>query len=157
MYFKVILDTKSGKLMKKYPSKVVENLGGKGKALVATKNLFIGVIVEKFEGPIIKYANVPKDSICYAICVGEKEGDDKWVDSKTNAIRANHSCNPNCMVDDDLNIITIKRIKKGEELTFGYNLLNDGEKASDFFWDDRWNFKCKCNSKNCQKEIDKYV
>ena len=143
--------------MKKYPSKVVENLFGKGKALVATKNLLIGVIVEKFEGPIIKYADVPKDMIHHAIDVGANKGDDKWVDSKTNAIFANHSCNPNCMVDDDLNIITIKRIKNGEELTFSYNLIYDGEKASDFFWDDRWNFKCKCNSKKCLKKIDKYV
>ena len=143
--------------MKKYPSKVVENLFGKGKALVATKNLLIGVIVEKFEGPIIKYADVRKDMICHAIYVGDKKGDDKWVDSKTSAIRANHSCNPNCMVDDDLNLITIKRIKKGEELKYSYNLLNDGEKASDFFWDDRWNFECKCSSKNCQKKIDRYV
>ena len=59
--------------------------------------------------------------------------------------------------NDDLKIITIKEVKKGEELTFGYNVLEDEEPGATFFWDKRWNFECKCGSKNCQKNIDKYV
>lgn len=143
--------------MEKYHSKVVESSNGKGLSLVATEDIPRGVIVEKFEGPIVKYAEVPKDMICHAIYVGEKIVDDQWVVSQTNAIRANHSCNPNCMIDDDLNIITIKPIKKDEELVYSYNLLYDEEEESDFVWDEKWNFECKCNSINCQKNIDRYV
>lgn len=143
--------------MEKYSSKVMESSNGKGKTLVATRDLPVGVIVERFEGPIVRYADVPKDMVCHAIYVGENICDDRWVVSQTNAIRANHSCNPNCMIDDDLNIITIKPIKKGEELVYSYNLLCEDEEKSDFVWDERWNFECKCNSINCQKKIDRYV
>lgn len=54
----------------------------------------------------------------------------------------NHSCNPNCEVENiggHLWIIAIKDIKKGEEISYnyGYDLENFGEHP------------CKCNSKNC--------
>jgi SET domain len=139
----------------KYPSKVVQCPKGQGKALVATKDLPIGTIVQKFEGEVMKYSDVPKEMICHAIDVGEKKGDDKWIVSYTDAICANHSCDPNCVIDDHLNIVTIWPLKKGDELTFSYNLLDPDQKAEDFFWDPRWNFDCKCGAKNCQKKIDK--
>lgn len=150
-------DYKWKKSVGRYPSRVVEDISHKGKELVATEDLPRGIIVEKFEGPVIKYAKVPKDMIRYAIFVGDKKEDDMWVVSKTNAIYANHSCNPNCRVDDSLNIVTLKPVKKGEELTYSYNSLCEGEKISDFVWDKRWNFVCKCGSKKCQKKIDRYV
>ncbi|MFA5931589.1 MAG: SET domain-containing protein [archaeon] len=140
--------------MAKYPSKVI-NISY-GKALVATKDLPIGTVVEAFHGEIITYAQVPLEMVCHVICVGEGN-EDKWVVSKTNAIYANHSCEPNCMVDDDLRIVTIKKVKKDEELTFTYNLVDEEEAGTDFFWDKRWDFECKCGSKNCQKNINKYV
>ncbi len=57
----------------------------------------------------------------------------KWI---------NHSCNPNCEVDiikGHIWIISIKDIKKGEELVYnyGYNMENYEEHP------------CKCGSKNC--------
>lgn len=141
--------------MTQYPSKVINN--HYGKALVATKDLLPGTIVQKFVGKTIPYSQVPLDMICNAICVGDKKNPDAWVVSYNNAICTNHSCEPNCEVDDELNIVTIKKVNKGEELTFLYNGLEEGEKPEDFFWDKRWDFECKCGSKNCQKNINKYI
>ena len=138
----------------KYPSKVIQI--SYGKALIATMDLPVGTIVQKFEGEEITYDKVPEDMVCHTICVGEGD-EDKWVVSKTDAICANHSCEPNCEVDDDLNIITIKPVKKEEELTFTYNLVDEKEKGTDFFWDKKWDFECKCKSKKCQGNINKYV
>lgn len=138
-----------------FKSKVIEN--EYGKALIATEDLSVGTVVEKFEGKIVRYQNVPEEEICYAICVGEA-GEDKWMIYKTNARYANHSCEPNCFVNDDLEIITIKEVKKGEELTYSYNTyIEEDEKPEDYFWDPRWNFECKCGSKNCQKIINGYI
>ena len=50
-----------------------------------------------------------------------------------------------------------QEVKKDEELTFTYNVLDEEEKGTNFYWDKRWNFECKCGSKKCQKNIDKYV
>jgi len=54
----------------------------------------------------------------------------------------NHSCDPNCETDilkGKIWIISIRNIKKGEELTYNYGY--------DF---DEWkDHRCKCGSKNC--------
>ncbi|PIN90698.1 SET domain-containing protein-lysine N-methyltransferase [Candidatus Pacearchaeota archaeon CG10_big_fil_rev_8_21_14_0_10_32_14] len=54
----------------------------------------------------------------------------------------NHSCNPNCKYKYDngkIWIISIRIIKKGEELTFDY----------DFDLEDYEHYPCLCGSKNC--------
>lgn len=58
----------------------------------------------------------------------------------------NHSCDPNCEVENiqgHLWIIAVKEIKKGEEITYnyGYDLEN---------YEDH---PCRCGSKNCKKFI----
>ena len=56
----------------------------------------------------------------------------------------NHSCNPNCEVDIIKNriwISSIKKIKKGEELSYDYGY--------EFDKDDYTDHACKCGSKNC--------
>ena len=54
----------------------------------------------------------------------------------------NHSCNPNCetdIIDDHIWIISIKDIKKGEELTYDYCFdLENFEK-----------YPCRCNTGKC--------
>ena len=58
----------------------------------------------------------------------------------------NHSCNPNAGIKNNKNIVAIKSIKKGEEITFDYAMNNI----------DNWKMKCKCNSKNCRGIISTY-
>jgi len=66
------------------------------------------------------------------------DGNVKWNPARY----INHSCDPNCEainIDGHIWIQAIKKIKKGEELTYnyGYNL------------DDYEDHPCKCGSKNC--------
>ncbi len=60
----------------------------------------------------------------------------------------NHSCNPNCYIDfENLNLIALKDIKKGDELSFNYN-------TSEYdLIDQGCSFECRCGSENCIKEI----
>ncbi|MBN43987.1 MAG: SET domain-containing protein-lysine N-methyltransferase [Rhodobiaceae bacterium] len=56
----------------------------------------------------------------------------------------NHSCRPNCEVDirkGKIWIKSIKKIKKGEELTYDYGY--------EFDPDDFMDHKCRCGEKNC--------
>lgn len=56
----------------------------------------------------------------------------------------NHSCNPNCEVDiknGKIWIVSRKKIKEGEELSYDYGY--------EFDRDDFKDHKCKCGSKNC--------
>ena len=65
-------------------------------------------------------------------------------DFKYNTARLiNHSCNPNCevdIIDNEIWISSIKRIKKGAELFYNYGYPFD----TDFV-----DHICKCGSRNC--------
>ncbi len=56
----------------------------------------------------------------------------------------NHSCDPNCevdIIDNKIWISSIKKIKKGDELTYDYGYSFDKDDFKDHI--------CKCGSKNC--------
>lgn len=64
----------------------------------------------------------------------------------------NHSCNPNCETytfDNSIFIYADRDIKRGEELTFNYNLglLSKRKKSSDL---SDIKYKCNCGSENCK-------
>jgi len=57
----------------------------------------------------------------------------------------NHSCDPNCGMEDSVTVVAMRDIKKGEELGFDYGTVNCGviEAESD-------NFPCHCGSSSCR-------
>lgn len=56
----------------------------------------------------------------------------------------NHKCDNNVGFDPKGNFITIKKIKKGEELFYDYGLSIS---------DPKYKMKCNCGSKNCRKVV----
>ena len=132
-----------------YPS-VVSNCSH-GKCLRAQSDLTPGTIVEILEGNVLRKEEIPESEIRYAIWINI----DTWMILKTNARYINHSCLPNCYINDDLQIITTKTVKKGEELTISYNLVLSNENPG--IWDEKWTFECRCGAENCQKLINKYI
>lgn len=138
-----------------YPSTVARN--SFGLCLVATADLEPESVVEKFAGPVVKYAEVPAEEVRYVLLIGN----DDWLISRTNARYVNHSCAPNCYITDALDVVTLRRVVRGEELTILYNGLTMEEYWSDrgreYFWDDLWSFQCQCGSDGCLGMIDRYV
>jgi hypothetical protein len=126
-----------------------------GKCLVATMDLPGGTAVEKFEGVVIKHEpglpGIPDDEIRYFLIVD----DETAIIPKTNARYINHACEPNCDFNDDMEVVTMRDVKEGEELVFSYNEMYKDDKPGT--WDHRWTFKCECGSRICQGMIDKYV
>ncbi len=138
-----------------YPSTVARN--SFGLCLVATEDLEAESVVEKFAGPAVKYAEVPAEEVRYVLLV---ENDD-WLIPRTNARDLNHSCDPNCYITDALDVVTLRRVVRGEELTILYNGLTMEEywrdRERNYFWDERWSFQCQCGSDRCLGMIDHYV
>jgi hypothetical protein len=56
----------------------------------------------------------------------------------------NHSCNPNCGVNSQLQIIALEDIKCGDELFFDY---------STSMLERYWTMKCECNTSLCRKIV----
>jgi hypothetical protein len=122
-----------------------------GNCLKARKKLLKGTIVQKFKGKILSWEKIPEDEICYVLQINNN----RWMIPKSDAKYINHSCNPNCIIDDNLQIITTRPVEMGEELTICYNTVYDGEDPG--IWDQRWTFKCQCGALDCQGIVDKYV
>ena len=112
---------------------------------------------KRSEQRIKKYLNSSKTGSVYIFELNKKYDIDGFV-SKNTAKFINHSCNPNCEVDilsDRIWISSIKRIKKGEELSYDYGYSFDKEDYKDHI--------CKCGDKKCigfiisSDEWDKYL
>jgi hypothetical protein len=136
-----------------YPVVVSQN--ERGTCLKSSINCQSGTIVARFEGDIVAYDNIPEEQIRYVLLVDK----DKWMIPCSDARYINHSCEPNCRINNKLEVVTTCHVACDSELTISYNNLSmydlfklDGT----LFWDDRWSFDCTCNSSQCQKRIDKY-
>lgn len=114
-----------------------------GKGLFALKDIKKDEVVADFSNGKIykvqKASDLPKDVADYAIQFGENE----WVDTQEEGRFLNHSCDPNCGVKGKFQIVAMRDIKEGEELTFDYEITEDSD----------WRMQCKCGSKLCRKVI----
>ena len=110
---------------------------------------YIGEKITKKEGDkrsaerIKKYLNKKNEGSVYIFELNKKydiDGNTKYNKAKF----INHSCNPNCEVDIVKNriwISSIKKIKKGDELSYDYGY--------EFDKDDYMDHICRCGSNNC--------
>lgn len=136
-----------------YPSYVDQN--HYGLCLRAEKDLEKGTIVgtadfEKTDKPYI--ADHPSPEHKYvAVADITKEGKPVWGKVRGKWAFCNHSCDPNCDISDNWEIITNRAVQKGQELTTSY----DGY-IPNFPWPETWNFVCLCNTPQCKKIINSY-
>jgi len=114
-----------------------------GKGLFASEDIKKGEVVADFsDGKIYdaeKCSDLPKKFADYAIQFEEH----KWIDTPSNGRYLNHSCEPNCGVRGEFQIVAMRNIKKGEKLTFDYEMTEDSD----------WKMECLCGSKLCRKII----
>mmetsp|Transcript_4976 Transcript_4976/g.7725 ORF Transcript_4976/g.7725 Transcript_4976/m.7725 type:complete len:149 (-) Transcript_4976:56-502(-) len=133
------------------PAEVVDI--GYGKGLIASRDCEPGEVVAVWHGRVVdKYEDVPEESIIYTLNFRTAEDPTyRWLIPHCDAMYVNHSCKPNCTIDDEQRIVTIRPVKKGEEFTTVYNCGDESD-----WWDQRWTFKCRCGAPNCQGDIDRY-
>ena len=128
-----------------------------GKGIIASKNIrkgtkiieYIGEKIPKKEGDrrsnerIKKFLKSNKTGSVYIFELNRNYDIDGFF--KYNKARyVNHSCDPNCEVDikdGEIWISSIKKIKKGDELSYDYGYAFDKDDYKDHV--------CKCGSKFC--------
>jgi hypothetical protein len=106
-----------------------------------------------FHGPVVALANVPENKIRYVVRFDR----DHYLVPESDAQFANHSCDPNCHINDQFAIETRRELHSGDEITISY----DHAAAADIatwgdFWDDRWTFPCACGAAQCVGEVRGY-
>lgn len=136
-----------------YPSRLARN--HLGECVVATQDLGPGVVVERFEGPIVTWEDVPESEVAYVISFEPH----RWLIPEPAARYLNHSCDPNCAFRPDRRVVTLHAVTRGEELTIPYDWADAADVArhpDHYFWDPRWSFDCRCGTPVCRGRIDRY-
>lgn len=138
------------------PSKIVPNEVG----VFAVRNIQRGIKItegpdsKSFEKNIVPWSELSRydretRKKIKDFCIGTPKGFLKFPGLNFNELTVgwyfNHSCNGNLGFDKAGDFIAIKDIKKGEEMTYDYGLLETNPK---FLIE-----KCVCRDKNCRKKI----
>ena len=113
-----------------------------GKGLFARKDIEAGTVICKATGKDLNFKET--------VLLNERESHTLQIDfDKYNLCEApflysNHSCNPNCAVNQHLQLFTLKKIHADEELFWDY---------STSMLERHWTMKCSCGEENCRKII----
>jgi uncharacterized protein len=113
------------------------------------RGIFAGVRFKKGQALFRLEGEVVVDSYSLNYRVGPRWigiGDKTWLAPSRNSpgYYINHSCDPNAVLKDNLVVVAMRAITKGEEITFDYSLTEA---------DPNWRMRCKCGSRNCRKII----
>ncbi len=131
------------------PNLVVRRVLGMERGVFATKSLKKGTLVAMFNGPSFrakKCSLLPNVPPLYIRDHAIQYSNNKWIDSKGIGRYLNHSCEPNCGIKEKFTIIAMRDIKKGEQLTFDYDMTENSD----------WEMICKCKSAHCRGLIHGY-
>jgi hypothetical protein len=113
-----------------------------GRGLFAVKDLPAHTAVSTINGPLLSFADT--------ILLGERESHamqidtDKYILCDPPFLFSNHSCEPNCAVNEDLIFYTLRAIRKNEELLWDY---------STSMMERHWQMQCNCDAPICRKII----
>lgn len=58
-------------------------------------------------------------------------------------VYVNHSCDANCGIRGEITVVAMRDIKKGDEITQDYGLLDNND----------YSFDCSCGSPNCRNKV----
>jgi len=113
-----------------------------GKGLFATKNITANTILCSVSGPQLTFKQ--------SIELGDNESHslqidwDKYILCDAPFLYSNHSCEPNCALNAQLQLYALCDIKKDEELFWDY---------STSMLERHWTMQCACGSQACRKII----
>lgn len=113
-----------------------------GRGVFANTNIKAHTIICSVTGTELNFAQT--------VLLGEREshslqtGIDKYILCDPPFLFSNHSCDPNCAVNSDLNFYAIRDIHEGDELFWDY---------STSMLERHWEMPCACGNAVCRKII----
>ncbi len=127
------------------PKIIVKKTRKMGKGVFAGAPIKKGEEIAAFDGPIYGAYSKKWNEDLYNHCIQFEPK--KWRDSAGVARLINHSCRPNCGIKDLFRVVAMRDIKKGEEITWDYEMTEDHP------W---WRMKCQCGHPECRGIIGAY-
>ncbi len=128
-----------------HPKALVRKTKKYGKAVFAGQTIKKGEVIAVFDGKRFDndFQDWTDDLYNHAIQYGKTN----WRDSNGIARLINHSCEPNCGIKKYFKVVAMRKILKGEQITWDYEMTEKNQ---------HWKMKCRCGSKLCRKVIGNY-
>ena len=116
-----------------------------GRGVFAVADIRAGEVIAAFDGPVYddSFDAWTADLLGHTIQFDTA----KWRDSLGIARLINHSCDPNCGIKRRFEVVAMRDIAKGEQITWDYEMTERS------WW---WRMKCRCGSPECRKVIGSY-
>lgn len=114
-----------------------------GRGVFALHPITAGSRILPFRGPLLRLAEI--DEASYHLQIGE---DEYLGSSGAPDDYVNHSCAPNCALDEALWLYALQAIPSGAELTWDYSTAIDEAGFA--------GFPCDCGSRECRGSVRSY-
>ena len=113
-----------------------------GKGTFATQDIAQGSAITSIRGEKITFSDSLElgDHESYCLQVGI----DKYIIPEEPFRYCNHSCDPNCGINEKLQLFALKPISKDEEVTWDY---------SSSMLERHWTMRCSCGSPSCRRLV----
>ncbi|MAG45604.1 MAG: hypothetical protein CMH63_02410 [Nanoarchaeota archaeon] len=122
----------------KHPLKV-GNKRGVGKTLYTRRDFHEGEFAFRVEGPLVTSPST------YTVPVAS----DLYLDPKNEGKYLCHSCNPSCGMRNRNEVVAMRDVRAGEEISIDYGMVVSGYDL-DLLEQD---LECRCRSRNCRGEL----
>lgn len=127
---------------------IIKDTGKYGNGVFATKDIKEGEIIYELSGEIISF-----DESIRRIRIGEERQDDSLqvgleldMDLDEFSRTFNHSCDPSAGIRKISELVALRDIKEGEEITFDYSATIGPNIPPEL-----WTMECGCDSLKCRK------
>lgn len=132
---------------------VVRESDIEGSGLFTTYDIRKGEVICVLQGERIHYSELKRryaqgsERICDPVQISEQI----YLDLDKPYVHINHACNPNTALIREATLLALRRIKRGEELTYDYSITEwTYERFGKF---KEWEMNCNCGAENCRSVI----
>lgn len=133
------------------PKVKLKTFDSMGRSVWAREDISQGEIITEFRGHFYsaeKLSDIPNSSPVYARDHVVQVGETEYLHGKNGLAECiNHSCSPNCGIKDSVTIVAMRDIKKGEQITWDYEMTEDSDWCME---------NCQCGSPECRGTIRGY-
>lgn len=128
-----------------------------GRGVFAEKDIPAGTTICFMEGEEVPLQEIADREIDGRESAGDalQVDDETYIDMEEKYRSINHSCDPNAGIRGRNELVVIKPIRKGEEITFDYSttMWEDAEQVKRLYDEETWSIPCACGAAQCRKEI----
>ncbi len=130
---------------KSTPKKVTVKDSKHGKGIFAASNFSKGDVILAITGQPLNFHQTLNfgENECYCLQVGKNS----YIIPDSPFHLSNHSCMPNCGINNRMHLISLDKIQEGQEVLWDY---------STSMLERHWVMNCKCGHKNCRHVIEDF-